>query len=123
MVKFSYVFHYVKDKDWRRTINFYKKLLGKKPERTNKFWCEWIFYNRFRFALHWIPNDFESKENTFVGFATTNINELTKKVEKIGGKQVGELKQESFGILGEIKDPAGNCISVYQPSAKKKQKG
>ncbi|MEM2760312.1 MAG: VOC family protein [Nitrososphaerales archaeon] len=106
--------------DIDRSIDFYQNVLGLELKSRSKEWTEFI-KNGTVLALH--PTKFKDlrREGVLVGFKTSNLNDVYKKLKSKNVKFVKELTEEDFGKHMIITDPDGYMISIVEMKVGEKE--
>jgi lactoylglutathione lyase len=99
----------------KKSINFYKNILGLPVKRQSKDWTE-FFNNGTVLALHPAKkkDKLKSGSSMLIGFM---VNDLDFSVKQLKRKRVKFLKQpknEPFGKHTIILDPDGHLISIAE---------
>jgi predicted enzyme related to lactoylglutathione lyase len=121
MIK-GYVDFYYNVKDMNRAVNFYMQTFGMKKEREHEYWTG-LELGDLRLGLHWtegqdvplIPRDPHGAHcGGTLTFSSDNITEDAARIEKAGGKILGETKQ-AWGHMLVFEDLDGNVLKLMKP--------
>lgn len=99
----------------KRSINFYKNILGLPIKRQSRDWTE-FFNNGTVLALHPAKNKDKLKSGStiLIGFMVNDLDYSVKQLKKKKVKFFKQLKKEPFGKHTIILDPDGHLISIAE---------
>ncbi len=113
---------YYNVKDMKKAIKFYAEAFGMKPQGENEFWTSMVL-NGVTVGLHWsegkdIPltqrNSHGQNHGGTLTLESDNIAEDRKRIEKCGGKILGE-SDEHWGHMLAFEDLDGNVLKLMNP--------
>ena len=101
--------------DVKRSINFYKNILGLPVKRQSKDWTE-FFSNGTVLALHPAKkkDKLKSGSSMLVGFMVSDLDFSVKQLKRKRVKFFKQPKNEPFGKHTIILDPDGHLISIAE---------
>ncbi|MFL6316471.1 MAG: VOC family protein [Nitrososphaeraceae archaeon] len=99
----------------KRSINFYKNILGLPIKRQSRDWTE-FFNNGTVLALHPAKkkDKLKSGSTILIGFMVNDLDYSVKQLKKKKVKFFKQLKKEPFGKHTIILDPDGHLISIAE---------
>jgi catechol 2,3-dioxygenase-like lactoylglutathione lyase family enzyme len=99
----------------KRSINFYKNILGLPIKRQSRDWTE-FFNNGTVLALHPAKkkDKLKSGSTMLIGFMVNDLDYSVKQLKKKKVKFFKQLKKEPFGKHTIILDPDGHLISIAE---------
>jgi lactoylglutathione lyase len=99
----------------KRSINFYKNILGLPVKRQSKDWTE-FFSNGTVLALHPAKkkDKLKSGSSMLVGFMVSDLDFSVKQLKRKRVKFFKQPKNEPFGKHTIILDPDGHLISIAE---------
>jgi lactoylglutathione lyase len=99
----------------KRSINFYKNILGLPIKRQSRDWTE-FFNNGTVLALHPAKkkDKLKSGSTMLIGFMVNDLDYSVKQLTKKKVKFFKQLKKEPFGKHTIILDPDGHLISIAE---------
>ncbi|MFL6328913.1 MAG: VOC family protein [Nitrososphaeraceae archaeon] len=99
----------------KRSINFYKTILGLPIKRQSRDWTE-FFNNGTVLALHPAKkkDKLKSGSTILIGFMVNDLDYSVKQLKKKKVKFFKQLKKEPFGKHTIILDPDGHLISIAE---------
>lgn len=99
----------------KRSINFYKNILGLPIKRQSRDWTE-FFNNGTVLALHPAKkkDKLKSGSTILIGFMVNDLDYSVKQLKKKKVKFFKRLKKEPFGKHTIILDPDGHLISIAE---------
>jgi len=99
----------------KRSINFYKNVLGLPVKRQSKDWTE-FFHDRTVLALHPAKkkDKLKSGSSMLIGFMVNDLDSSVKQLKKKKVKFFKQPKNEPFGKHTIILDPDGHLISIVE---------
>jgi predicted enzyme related to lactoylglutathione lyase len=109
--------------DMPRAIGFYSEAFGMKVAHTSEFWTS-MTLGGVEVGLHWtegeaIPLTSRDAHGQNCGgtltFESDNITEDRARIEKFGGKILGEAKQH-WGHMLVFEDLDGNVLKLMKPA-------
>lgn len=104
--------------DIRRSIKFYKDVLGMELKQRSKDWVEFSRQGTV-LALHPIKKKRMKKNNSMlVGFNVSDLQTLCNRLKKKKVKFYKKLTTEQFGKHAIIKDHDGHLISLVEMISK-----
>jgi lactoylglutathione lyase len=104
--------------DMKRSIKFYKDVLGMELKQRSKDWVEFSRQGTV-LALHPTKKKRMKKNNSMlVGFNVSDLQALCNGLKKKKVKFYKKLTTEKFGKHAIIKDPDGHLISVVEMISK-----
>lgn len=111
--------------DMRRSINFYKNILGLPLKSKSNDWTEFI-QDGTVLALHPAkkklkPKSTKPKIGMLVAFKVSNMNEAYKELKRKHIRFFKEPKEEDFGKHAIILDPDGYMISIVELKLSKEE--
>lgn len=118
----GYVDFYYNVKDMKRAVQFYCDTFGMKVERGHEFFTT-VEIGTLKLGLHWtegeeIPKTPRDSHGQACGGTLTlqsnNISEDRKRIEKSGGKILGEADQP-WGHMLVFEDLDGNVLKLMNP--------
>ena len=121
MIK-GYKDFYYNVKDMAKAVAFYSEALGMKKTYGHEFWTTMSVGN-LNLGLHWtegsdIPKAARDSHGQDCGgtvtFESDNIAEDRNKIEKFGGKILGEADQD-WGHMLVFEDIDGNVLKLMKP--------
>ena len=103
----------------KRSINFYKNILGLPVKRQSKDWTE-FFNNGAVLALHPAKkkDKLKSGSSMLIGFMVNDLDFSVKQLKKKKVKFFKQPKKEPFGKHTIILDPDGHLISIAEMKEK-----
>lgn len=100
--------------DMKRSIKFYRDLLGMEIKEQSKDWTEFSKHGTV-LALHPSKKKKIKRNNSMlVGFSVSDFDDVCNNLRKKQVKFYKKPKQEDFGKHAIIKDPDGHLISIVQ---------
>ncbi len=121
MIK-GYKDFYYNVKDMAKAVAFYYEALGMKKTYGHEFWTTMSVGN-LNLGLHWtegsdVPKTARDSHGQDCGgtvtFESDNISEDRNKIEKFGGKILGEADQD-WGHMLVFEDIDGNVLKLMKP--------
>jgi lactoylglutathione lyase len=104
--------------DMRRSIKFYKDVLGMELKQRSKDWVEFSKQGTV-LALHPTKNKKIKKNNSMlIGFNVSDLKALCDTLKKKKVKFYKKITTEQFGKHAIIKDPDGHLISLVEMISK-----
>ena len=101
--------------DLQKSIAFYKDTLELEIKNQSKDWVEFEKEGQSAvLALHPVRIKRKGFSNMLVGFNTSNLESVCKKLERKHVKFYKKFSQESFGKHAIIEDPDGHLISIVE---------
>lgn len=99
----------------KRSVNFYKNILGLPVKRQSKDWTE-FFNNGTVLALHPAKKKekLKSGSSMLIGFMVNDLDFSVKQLKRRRVKFFKQPKNEPFGKHTIILDPDGHLISIAQ---------
>jgi len=99
----------------KRSVNFYKNILGLPVKRQSKDWTE-FFNNGTVLALHPAKKKekLKSGSSMLIGFMVNDLDFSVKQLERKRVKFFKQPKNEPFGKHTIILDPDGHLISIAE---------
>ncbi len=99
----------------KRSVNFYKNILGLPVKRQSKDWTE-FFNNGTVLALHPAKKKekLKSASSMLIGFMVNDLDFSVKQLKRKRVKFFKQPKNEPFGKHTIILDPDGHLISIAQ---------
>ena len=99
----------------KKSINFYKNILGLPIKRQSKDWTE-FFNNGTVLALHPAKkkDKLKSGSSMLIGFMVNDLDFSVKQLERKRVKFFKQPKNEPFGKHTIILDPDGHLISIAE---------
>ena len=99
----------------KKSINFYKNILGLPVKRQSKDWTE-FFNNGTVLALHPAKkkDKLKSGSSILIGFMVNDLDFSVKQLERKRVKFFKQPKNEPFGKHTIILDPDGHLISIAE---------
>lgn len=99
----------------KRSINFYKNILGLPIKRRSRDWTE-FFNNGTVLALHPAKkkDKLKSGSTMLIGFMVNDLDYSVKQLKKKKVKFFKQLKKEPFGKHTIVLDPDGHLISIAE---------
>jgi len=99
----------------KKSINFYKNILGLPVKRQSKDWTE-FFNNGTVLALHPAKkkDKLKSGSSMLIGFMVNDLDFSVKQLERKRVKFFKQPKNEPFGKHTIILDPDGHLISIAE---------
>jgi lactoylglutathione lyase len=99
----------------KRSINFYKNILGLPIKRQSRDWTE-FFNDGTVLALHPAKkkDKLKSGSTILIGFMVNDLDYSVKQLKKKKVKFFKQLKKEPFGKHTIILDPDGHLISIAE---------
>ena len=99
----------------KKSINFYKNILGLPVKRRSKDWIE-FFHDRTVLALHPAKkkDKLKSGSSMLIGFMVNDLDSSVKQLKKKRVKFFKQPKNEPFGKHTIILDPDGHLISIAE---------
>lgn len=99
----------------KRSVNFYKNILGLPVKRRSKDWTE-FFNNGTVLALHPAKKKekLKSGSSMLIGFMVNDLDFSVKQLKRKRVKFFKQPKNEPFGKHTIILDPDGHLISIAQ---------
>jgi lactoylglutathione lyase len=99
----------------KKSINFYKNILGLPVKRQSKDWTE-FFNNGTVLALHPAKkkDKLKSGSGMLIGFMVNDLDFSVKQLKRKGVKFFKQPKNEPFGKHTIILDPDGHLISIAE---------
>lgn len=99
----------------KRSINFYKNILGLPIKRQSRDWTE-FFNNGTVLALHPAKkkDKLKSGSTILIGFMVNDLDYSVKQLKQKKVKFFKQLKKEPFGKHTIILDPDGHLISIAE---------
>lgn len=99
----------------KRSVNFYKNILGLPVKRQSKDWTE-FFNNGTVLALHPAKKKekLKSGSSMLIGFMVNDLDFSVKQLKRKRVKFFKQPKNEPFGKHTIILDPDGHLISIAQ---------
>lgn len=103
----------------KRSINFYKDILGLPIKRQSKDWTE-FFNNGTVLALHPAKkkDKLKSGSSMLIGFMVNDLDFSVKQLKRKRVKFFKQPKNEPFGKHTIILDPDGHLISIAEMKEK-----
>ncbi|WP_414125138.1 MULTISPECIES: VOC family protein [Rhizobium] len=113
---------YVNVSDMRRSIAFYRDILGIPVSSETTYWTSLDLYS-LRLGLHWtggtaVPSIPADEHGPFSGATITfEVPEMDKFVEhlKQSGVSVGPILTYDWGRIVTLADPDGNILKALEP--------
>lgn len=115
-----------------RAVEFYQKVLGKKPLFHREDWAEFELGGQ-RLALQKVPYPAQTDlvgadlaetglagAGAVVYFLARPIEGFVFRLNEMDTAMIGNIEIHSFGKLAHFKDPDGNILGLYEPPNKKK---
>jgi lactoylglutathione lyase len=100
--------------DMRRSIKFYKDVLGMELKQRSKDWVEFSKQGTV-LALHPTKKKKIKKNNSMlIGFNVSDLQALSDRLKKKKVKFYKKITKEQFGKHAIIKDPDGHLISLVE---------
>jgi catechol 2,3-dioxygenase-like lactoylglutathione lyase family enzyme len=99
----------------KRSINFYKNILGLPVKKQSKDWTE-FFNDGTVLALHPAKkkDELKSGSSMLIGFMVNDLDFSVKQLKKKKVKFFKQPKKEPFGKHTIILDPDGHLISIAE---------
>ena len=99
----------------KRSINFYKNILGLPVKKQSKDWTE-FFNDGTVLALHPAKkkDELKSGSSMLIGFMVNDLDFSVKQLKKKKVKFFKQPKEEPFGKHTIVLDPDGHLISIAE---------
>lgn len=102
-------------KDIPATVKFYSEGLGLKVKMSSPGWAE-LDANGTTIALHAASENPEAGYSPILSFHVDDIMGLLAKLEAMGAKLEGRVREPSFGKVAAVRTPEGHLLSLLQPA-------
>ena len=103
-------------KDVQATAKFYAEGLGLPIRMSSPAWAE-IDANGTTIALHAASEGIEGGSSPILSFHVDDIMTTLSKLETMGAKLEGRIREPSFGKVAAVRTPDGHLLSLLQPAA------
>lgn len=104
-------------KDVQATAKFYADGLGLPIRMSSPGWAE-LDANGTTIALHAAGEGVEGSNSPILSFHVTDVQDTLTKLESLGAKLEGRVREPSFGKVAAVRTPDGHLLSLLQPVAK-----
>ena len=95
-----------------RAVEFYQKVLGKKPLFRQEDWAEFELGGQ-RLALQETNGPIGT--GAIVYFLAQPIEGFVLRLNELDTAMIGNIEIHSYGKLARFKDPDGNILGLYEP--------
>jgi catechol 2,3-dioxygenase-like lactoylglutathione lyase family enzyme len=95
-----------------RAVEFYQKVLGKKPLFRHEDWAEFELGGQ-RLALQKTNGPIGT--GAIVYFLAQPIEGFVLRLNELDTAMIGNIEIHSYGKLARFKDPDGNILGLYEP--------
>ncbi len=112
--KFKHVMLMVKDIP--ATVKFYSEGLGLKVKMSSPGWAE-LDANGTVIALHAAHENGQTGGSPILSFHVEDVYATIAKLEEMGAKLEGRVREPSFGKVAAMRTPDGTILSLLQPVA------
>lgn len=103
-------------KDIPATVEFYREGLGLTVKMSSPGWAE-LDANGTTIALHAASENPEPCHSPILSFHVDDVMGLLSKLEAMGAKLEGRVREPSFGKVAAVRTPDGHLLSLLQPAA------
>ena len=108
--KIAFISYPVKNLD--RAVEFYQKVLGKKPLFHREDWAEFELGGQ-KLALQ--KDTCPAGTGATVYFLARPIEGFIFRLKELDTAMIGNIEVHSYGKLARFKDPDGNILGLYEP--------
>ena len=111
--KFKHIMLMVKDMP--TAVKFYSEGLGLKVKMSSPGWAE-LDADGTTLALHAASEDGQSGGSPILSFQVDDVYGTISRLEEMGAKLQGRVREPSFGKVAAIRTPDGTIVSLLQPA-------
>ena len=112
--KFKHVMLMVKDIP--ATVKFYSEGLGLKVKMSSPGWAE-LDADGTTIAMHAASENGQTGASPILSFHVEDVYATIAKLEEMGAKLEGRVREPSFGKVAAMRTPDGTILSLLQPVA------
>lgn len=102
-------------KDVQGTAQFYSEGLGLPIRMSSPGWAE-LDANGTTIALHAASEGVQGSNSPILSFHVEDIMSSLTKLESMGAKLEGRVREPSFGKVAAVRTPDGHLLSLLQPA-------
>ncbi len=114
VAKFKHVMLMVKDIP--AAVKFYSEGLGLKVKMSSPGWAE-LDADGTTIAMHAAPENGQTGASPILSFHVEDLYATIAKLEELGAKLEGRVREPSFGKVAAMLTPEGTIVSLLQPAA------
>ncbi|ELR99424.1 lactoylglutathione lyase family protein [Gloeocapsa sp. PCC 73106] len=103
-------------KDVQATAEFYAEGLGLPIKVSSPAWAE-LDANGTTIALHAASEGISGGSSPILSFHVEDVMSTLSKLETMGAKLEGRVREPSFGKVAAVRTPDGHLLSLLQPAA------
>ncbi|CAN1212013.1 VOC family protein [Tumidithrix helvetica PCC 7403] len=115
-VQFRHIMLMVKDVP--ATTQFYSSGLGLEITKLSPNMAE-LDANGTKIIMHGVEEDPKTGGSPILSFHVDDVVETIAKLEALGGKLEGRIREPSFGKVAAVRSPEGHLLSLLQPATDK----
>jgi catechol 2,3-dioxygenase-like lactoylglutathione lyase family enzyme len=101
--------------DVQASVRFYSEGLGLKVKMASPGWAE-LDAEGTTVALHRAESEMPTGTSPILSFHVDDIAETMEKLEALGARLEGRLREPSFGKVAAMRTPDGHLLSLLQPA-------
>jgi len=98
------------------TVKFYSEGLGLTVKMSSPGWAE-LDAGGTTIALHAAEHTYSSGDTPILSFHVDDVYAMLAKLEEMGAKLEGRVREPSFGKVAAVRTPDGHLLSLLQPAA------
>ena len=114
VAKFKHVMLMVKDIP--AAVKFYSEGLGLKVKMSSPGWAE-LDADGTTIAMHAAHENGQTGASPILSFHVEDLYATIAKLEELGAKLEGRVREPSFGKVAAMLTPEGTIVSLLQPAA------
>ena len=103
-------------KDIPATLKFYSEGLGLTVRMASPGWAE-LDAGGTTIALHSAEHTYNAGDTPILSFHVDDVYAMLTKLEEMGAKLEGRVREPSFGKVAAVRTPDGHLLSLLQPAA------
>lgn len=97
------------------TVKFYSEGLGLTVKMASPGWAE-LDAGGTTIALHAAEHTYNSGDTPILSFHVDDVYAMLAKLEEMGAKLEGRVREPSFGKVAAVRTPDGHLLSLLQPA-------
>lgn len=97
------------------TVKFYNEGLGLPIKMQTPGWAE-LDANGTTIALHFAQEVSKTGHSPILSFHVEDVYQALEKLESMGAKLEGRVREPSFGKVAAVRSPDGHLLSLLQPA-------